>query len=70
MAKKKNGKPKFDLPTIDKESLLINLGETDVFSLDSKNEQKIWDIDGVQWKKYCEKENEENNEYELNSEED
>jgi hypothetical protein len=38
MAKKKNGKPKFDLPTIDKESLLINLGETDVFSLDSKNE--------------------------------
>ena len=56
MAKKKNGKPKFDMPTIDKDSLLINLGVSDVFSLDSRNEEKLWDKDSKEWKDYYENE--------------
>ena len=56
------------MPTIDKDSLLINLGISDIFSLDSKNRDKLWNKESAEWKKYYESEL--NNEYEESLEEE
>lgn len=48
---KKNGKPKQDLPALDRDNLLSDTQE-DMFSLDSKDANKIWKEDSEEWIDY------------------
>ena len=48
---KKNGKPKQDLPALDRDNLLSDTQE-DMFTLDTKNPDKLWDADDNKWIDY------------------
>lgn len=47
---KKNGKPKQDLPSLDRDNLLSESGSIDMFTLDTKDANKLWQVDGQAWK--------------------
>ncbi|KAL4475414.1 hypothetical protein ABPG72_022049 [Tetrahymena utriculariae] len=48
---KKNGKPKQDLPALDRDNLLQDTQE-DMFSLDTKDPNKLWLESGQEWQNY------------------
>lgn len=48
---KKNGKPKQDFSALDRDNLLSDTQE-DMFSLDSKDANKIWKEDSEEWIDY------------------
>ena len=52
IAKKKNGQPKLDMPALDGDSLLFELGFDDIFSLDCKSSEKLVDRNSASWINY------------------
>lgn len=46
---KKNGRPKQDLPYLDRDNLLSESGAIDMFSLDTKNPDKLWEVSSSRW---------------------
>lgn len=46
---KKNGKPKQDLPALDRDNLLSESGSIDMFSLHSNDPHKVWKATSRRW---------------------
>lgn len=49
---KKTGKPKQDLPALDRDNLLADSGSIDMFSLHSSNPNKLINASSHKWKEY------------------
>lgn len=62
---KKNGKPKQDLPALDRDNLLSDTQE-DMFTLDTKDTNKLWDENSDEWVEHQLKEEEGEDDYVKN----
>lgn len=52
---KKNGKPKQDLPALDRDNLLSESGTIDMFTLHTKDNDKLWQVTSDKWKNFLSK---------------